>query len=121
MLREKLRIFETMNDITKPFSDDDLRTFSDYLGSLPKPAPPADASDPARMQRALALIRQNRCDACHNADFSGRDNVPRLANQREDYLAKTMREYKNNTRHGYDGTMAEVLNPVTEPQIADLA
>jgi len=121
MFREKLRIFEAMNDITKPFSDDDLRTFSDYLGSLPKPAPPADASDPARMQRALALIRQNRCDACHNADFSGRDNVPRLANQREDYLAKTMREYKNNTRHGYDGTMAEVLNPVTEPQIADLA
>src|SRR5882757_6829509 len=50
MFREKLRIFEAMNDMTKPFSDDDLRTFSDYLGTLPKPAAPAEAADPARMQ-----------------------------------------------------------------------
>ena len=53
--------------------------------------------------------------------FPARDNVPRLADQREDYLAKTMREYKDNSRHGYDGTMAEVLQPVTVEQIADLA
>ena len=32
-----------------------------------------------------------------------------------------MREYKDNSRHGYDGTMAEVLQPVTPEQIADLA
>jgi cytochrome c553 len=121
MFREKLRIFEAMNDMTKPFSDDDLHTFSDYLATLPKPAPPADAGDPARLQRAQALAQQNHCNSCHNADFSGRDNIPHIANQREDYLAKTMREYKNNTRHGYDGTMAEVLNPVTEEQIGDLA
>jgi cytochrome c553 len=121
MFREKLRIFETMNDMTKSFSDDDLRSFSDYLATLPKSAAPADAGDPARLKRAQALIQQNHCDSCHNADFSGRDNVPRIADQREDYLAKTMREYKNNSRHGYDGTMAEVLNPVTDEQIGDLA
>jgi cytochrome c553 len=121
MFREKLRIFEAMNDMTKPFSDDDLRTFSDYLAALPKPAPPTDAGDPARLQRAQALVQQHRCNTCHNTDFSGRDNVPRIADQREDYLAKTMREYKNNSRHGYDGTMAEVLNPVTDEQIGDLA
>jgi cytochrome c553 len=121
MFREKLRIFEAMNDMTKPFSDDDLRTFSDYLATLPKPAPPADVGDPARLQRAQALVQQHRCNTCHNTDFSGRDNVPRIADQREDYLAKTMREYKNNSRHGYDGTMAEVLNPVTDEQIGDLA
>jgi cytochrome c553 len=121
MFREKLRLAEPMNDLTKAFSDDDLHAFSDYLASLPKSPPPADAGDPARLQRAQALIQQNHCNSCHNADFSGRDNVPRLADQREDYLAKTMREYKNNSRHGYDGTMAEVLNPVTDEQIGDLA
>ena len=73
------------------------------------------------MQRAAALAQQHRCNLCHSSDFSGRDNVPRIANQREDYLAKTMREYKDNSRHGYDGTMAEVLNPVTDVQISDLA
>jgi cytochrome c553 len=121
MFREKLRTFEPMNDMTKPLSDDDLRTFSDYLATLPKPPPPGDPGDPARLQRAETLVAQNHCNTCHNADFSGRDNVPRIADQREDYLAKTMREYKNNSRHGYDGTMAEVLNPVTDDQIGDLA
>ncbi len=121
MFREKLRVFEPMNEMAKGLSDDDLRTFSDFLATLPKPAPPADAGDPARLQRAQALVQQHRCNSCHNTDFSGKDNVPRIADQREDYLAKTLREYKDNSRHGYDATMAEVLQPVTPEQIADLA
>jgi cytochrome c553 len=121
MFREKLRTFEPMNEMTKAFTDDDLHAFSDFIATLPKPSPPADPGDPAQLQRAQALVQQHHCDSCHNADFSGRDNVPRLAGQREDYLAKTMREYKDNSRHGYDGTMADVLQPVTTQQIADLA
>ena len=121
MFREKLRVFEPMNEMAKAFTDDDLRAFSDFIGKLPKPAPPADAGDPARLQRAEALVQQNHCNSCHNADFSGRDNIPRLADQREDYLAKTLRDYKSNARAGYDGTMAEVVQPITDQQIGDLA
>jgi cytochrome c553 len=121
MFREKLRVFEPMNDMAQALSDDDLRVFSEFIGKLPKPAPPADAGDPARMQRALALAQQFHCSSCHNPDFSGKENVPRIADQREDYLLKTLREYKDNSRHGYDGTMAEALQPVTAEQIADLA
>jgi cytochrome c553 len=121
MFREKLRVFEPMNEMAKALSDDDLRTFSDFLATLPKPAPPADAGDPGRLQRAQALAQQYHCNSCHRPDFSGSENVPRLADQREDYLAKTLREYKDNSRHGYDGTMAEALQPVTPEQIADLA
>src|SRR6201981_3589681 len=36
MFREKLRTFEPMNEMTKAFTDDDLRTFSDYIATLPK-------------------------------------------------------------------------------------
>ncbi|WLA50826.1 c-type cytochrome [Bradyrhizobium elkanii] len=68
-----------------------------------------------------ALAQQNRCNSCHNTDFSGKDNVPRIANQREDYLAKTLAEYKDNSRHGYDATMADVMQTVTKEQIGDLA
>lgn len=121
MFREKLRVFEPMNEMAKPLTDEDLRTFSDYLASLPKPSSPAETPDPARMQRAAALAQQHRCNSCHNADFSGKDNVPRIANQREDYLAKTLGEYKNNSRTGYDASMADVMAEVKPEQIADLA
>ena len=119
LFREKQRVSEPMNDID--FSDDDLRLFSDNLSKLPPPLPPSSAPDAARMTSGGVLITKHRCNNCHNLDLSGRDNVPRIANQREDYLLKTLREYKNNTRHGYDGMMAEVLAPITEAQIVDLA
>jgi cytochrome c553 len=121
MFREKLRVFEIMNDMAKPLSDDDLRTFSDFIAKLPKPVPPADAGDGARMQSGQAAAQQHRCNTCHNTDYSGKENVPRIANQREDYLAKTLAEYKSNTRTGYDASMADVMAPVTPEQIGDLA
>jgi cytochrome c553 len=121
MFREKLRSFEPMNEMAKPLTDDDLQKFSDFLAKLPKPAPPTDAGEPARMQRGETLVQQHRCNNCHNRDLSGKENVPRIANQREDYLAKTLGEYKDNSRHGYDGTMADVMGPITKDQIADLA
>jgi cytochrome c553 len=121
MFREKLRVFDPMNEMAKSFSDDDLRAFSDFIATMAKPVPPADAGEPSRMARGQALAHQYLCNNCHKPDFSGSENVPRIANQREDYLNKTLNEYKDNTRHGYDGTMADVLQPVTKEQIADLA
>lgn len=121
LFREKQRTVEIMNAMTTGFSDDDLRAFSDFLSKLPPPQPPADAGDAARIQSGRALITSNRCNSCHNLDLSGRESIPRIADQREDYLVKTLREYKDNTRRGYDGTMAEVLAPVTDAQIVDLA
>jgi cytochrome c553 len=121
MFRDRLRVFEPMNEMAKPLTDDDLRTFSDFIAKMPKPAPLPENGDPARMQRGLALVQQHRCDTCHNPDLSGKENVPRIANQREDYLAKTLAEYKDNSRHGYDASMADVMAPVAAEQIADLA
>src|SRR5215470_7383992 len=120
MFREKLRANEIMNEMAKPLNDDDLRTFSDFIAKLPKPAPPTEAGDAARMQRGQAAAAQHRCNTCHNLDFSGKENVPRIANQREDYLARTLAEYKSNTRAGYDASMADVMAPVTPEQITDL-
>jgi cytochrome c553 len=121
MFREKLRTNEIMSEMAKPLNDDDLRTFSDFIAKLPKPVPPPEAGDPARMQRGQAAAQQHRCNTCHNPDYSGKENVPRIANQREDYLAKTLAEYKSNTRPGYDASMADVMAVVTPEQIADLA
>src|SRR6202790_1410671 len=71
MFREKLRTFEPMNEMAKTLTDDDLRAFSDFIATLPKPSPPADAGDPARLERAQALVQQHHCASSHNPDFSG--------------------------------------------------
>ena len=48
-------------------------------------------------------------------------HVPRMADQREDYLVKALGGYKDNSRHGYDAAMADVIAPITDEQILDLA
>ena len=58
---------------------------------------------------------------CHNPDFSGAQQVPRLAGQREDYLVKALHEYKSNTRRSYDAAMGDVLYAISDEQILDLA
>jgi cytochrome c553 len=43
-----------------------------------------------------------------------------IADQREDYLVQALRGYKDNSRHGYDATMAEVMAPISDEQILNL-
>ena len=94
MFRERLRVAAPMNDDAKGLSDDDLQNMANAIAKLPPPMPPVEAGDPQRLARGSALAEQNHCNICHRSDFSGQENVPRLANQREDYLLKTLREYK---------------------------
>ena len=121
MFRDKLRVSEPMNAAMQGFSDDDLRNLAAYLTRLPPPKSPVGAIDAERTKRARAVVEQHRCNFCHQGNYAGEKNVPRLAGQREDYLIKAMREYKNNTRRGWDASMADVLYPVTDDEIRDLA
>jgi cytochrome c553 len=121
MFREKLRVVEPMNQMLQGLKDEDLRSMAAYLAKLPPPERTGGPVDKTRIEQAQALIAEHRCSFCHQGNYSGEQNVPRLARQREDYLVKALREYKNNTRRGYDASMADVLFPISDEQILDLA
>jgi len=121
MFREKLRVSETMNEPARGLSDDDLQAIADAIAALPPAKSPDDPVDPARFERARALTEQNHCNVCHRPDFSGQQTVPRLAGQREDYLLKTLREYKSGTRHAYEPIMLEALQPIDDAQLVEFA
>ena len=120
LFRERMRKIEIMNDVAKGMTDDDLRKFSEYFEKL---APPKASGEPSPeiAARAQAVIAKNFCASCHNPDFSGREQMPRLAAQREDYLLKSLRDYKAAQRPGYDATMDEVVRPLTDADIVDLS
>ncbi len=120
MFREKMRNKKPMTGMMKGWSDDDLRRAAAVIAKLPAPAQNPNPLDPARTDKARALIQQHRCNFCHKRDFPGEDNAPRLAGQREDYLLKALREYKNNSRRAYDPSMADVLHPLIDTDFQDL-
>jgi cytochrome c553 len=58
---------------------------------------------------------------CYGPDFAEGDQTPRLANQREDYLLKALRDFKSGRRIGYTPAMQDVLAEVSDAEIVDLA
>ena len=74
-------------------------------------------SAPKRWQSALYLFVRalilGVAKLFGRIEIIGQDNVPRIANQREDYLLKALRGYKDNSRRGYDASMSDVIEPIT--------
>jgi cytochrome c553 len=77
--------------------------------------------DPVLAKRAMQRAKELRCGVCHVSDFSGQNQVPRLAGQRERYLDAEMRAYRDNKRKGGDTIMAAALYGVSDADIRALA
>jgi cytochrome c553 len=122
LFREGRRESREMTEAAKGLSNDELRALGDALASLPPPPAPATRPDATRFSRGRALAQKERCGSCHEPDYSGRENMPRLANQREDYLLKALREYKKGVRVGYgNAVMPELLSQLRDADLQDLA
>ena len=115
------RKVEVMNEIMKDMTDDDLRAAAAFVAKLPPPSPPPEPADAARMARGKQLAEANRCGFCHNADLAGHDQIPRIAHQREDYLLKALRDYKSQKRFGSGAAMNEVVYPLNDADLVELA
>jgi cytochrome c553 len=123
LFREGRRDNAAMVALAKEMKDDDLRGFSDYIGTLaPVPAPaPAAPPDAARMARGQALARDHKCIFCHGTDLAGGQGVPRIGGQKEDYVLGTLRGFKSGARPGYTRAMTEALSQVPEQDLPLLA
>ncbi|MFZ3323978.1 MAG: c-type cytochrome [Usitatibacter sp.] len=111
------------NDVMIPFmakmSDDDMRDIAAYYAKQ-APRPPKDV-EPAVVDAGKAVEVRNHCGSCHMPDFTGQKHIPRLAGQHYDYLVKSLKGFRGNTRADLDGTMSEASRPLSDKDIADVA
>jgi len=121
LFREGRRDNAAMVASAQGLTNSDLTAFADRVAKLPPPPPSEEAPDAARFSRGRRLTLSHPCGICHHSDFSGREQMPRLANQREDYLLKAMRDYKSGARLGYGGAMSQELAGLTDQDLIDLA
>jgi cytochrome c553 len=123
LFREGRRSNEAMTAVAKTLSDDDMRGFADYIGTLPPvPAPaPAAPADAARMAKGRALAEQHKCVFCHGANLDGGQQVPRIGGQKEDYLQASLRGFKSGTRPAYTQAMVSAVSQVPVEDLDTLA
>jgi cytochrome c553 len=77
--------------------------------------------DGARYKHGAELAQQRHCASCHNPDYSGREQMPRLAGQRETYTVKALQDYRSGARVGTQAAMAEAVRGLGDADFAALA
>jgi cytochrome c553 len=119
-LREGLRDVPQMAGMLAGYTDRDLEDVAAYFARQSVRTPTASANGALRA-RGERLAKSRGCGGCHLADFSGQKHVPRIASQREDYLAIALKAYRDNKRTGTDTSMNEAMYQVSDADIAALA
>jgi len=117
LIREGMRPSPQMQPVVRDMKDAEIvRLAAHFAGQKAKPME-TSARDPALAAIGMERAKVLRCGVCHRPDFSGQNQVPRLAGQREAYLAAEMRAYRDDKRPGGDTIMAAALYGVSDRHI----
>ena len=121
--RTETRQDPSMTPVSKLLSNEDIRNIGAYLASAPPPKPAAGKDErPDLTEAGAQLAKANHCDSCHQEGYVGRDNIARLAGQREAYLLKALRDFKSGKRRGGGvGAMSDAVYPLNDNGLQALA
>lgn len=120
LLREGLRNVPGMEGMLRSFNDRDLIDIAAYY-SAAKPFTETGKRHARRHAQGAALSKAMGCGSCHQPDYSGQRGIPRIVNQREDYLAATLKAYRDDKRTGMDTNMNALMYGRSDADIAALA
>jgi cytochrome c553 len=120
MTREGIRGSPTMQALFKDVPDKDISALARHFSSL-KATASKEPVDKKLFDRGKDIASKNRCASCHEKTFYGREQMPRLAGQREEFLADVMLQYRQNRRVGGDSMMNAVLHGIPEADFKALA
>jgi len=121
LFREELRRSDQMAPVVKGLKDAEIVKLAAHFSKLPAKGMETGPADSSLMKAGMEKASRLRCGVCHLADFNGREQMPRLAGQREDYLVAEMRAFRDNKRAGGDTIMAATLYGVSDADISALA
>jgi cytochrome c553 len=120
LIREGLRDVPQMKDIVAGMSDETIVALARHYAAV-KPIPKPGAAIQQKARLGAAAASKLLCGTCHLPDYSGQNQVPRLAGQDEPYLVHSMKQFRDNPGPGRDTIMAAVLYGLSDADLANLA
>jgi cytochrome c553 len=113
---------EQMQPIVEKISNEDIRSLGAYFAALTPPKASAPDDNPDLSKKGAQAAAGRRCASCHTDTYAGTKAVARIAGQREEYLVKSLHDYKSGARSGGAGAaMADVAYPLSDEEIEALA
>jgi len=119
--REGLRPAPVMQAILKPIKDEDLVALAKHFSAQKAKVVETGPADAKLMARGRELAKERHCGQCHASKFEGREQMARLAGQREDYTYDALVGYRDGKRGAADTTMQEVMLGLKDEDVKALA
>jgi cytochrome c553 len=120
LIREGVRDIPSMKGMLDGVSDAEVTALAKYYADKPL-APVPNDRDAEVFARGGKLAEGMRCGICHLPTYLGREQIPRLAGQREDYLLLSMQQFRNNQAVGRDSNMAASVYGVSDQDLQDIS
>lgn len=121
LIREGLRDVPAMKGLLDGVPDAEIVAMAGYFAAQKPVAAAGRPVDAAAVERGKALAARGLCGSCHLPDYSGRQQIPRLAGQHEAFLLASMKQFRDHPGPGRDTIMAASLYGFKDDELADLA
>ena len=120
VIREGLREVPAMKEVLTGMSDETIIELARYFAAQ-SPTPKAVTLDATKSRQGAEIASAQLCGTCHLADYTGQNQVPRLAGQDEAFLLHSMKQFRDNPGPGRDTIMAATLRGLSDADLANLA
>jgi cytochrome c553 len=120
LMRDGVRTIPVMAPLVRDLTDADIQAIARYFSAL-APKSSGEPIDAEQANRGRLLAAKLRCGSCHLPGLEGRQQIPRLATQRIDYLTRALKEYRDGTRAGADTLMNNAVAGVSDVDLGALA
>ncbi len=121
IVREGTREIPQMKSLLHGMQDSELISLAHYFSAQTLTPVNAGPINTARFENGKFMARQALCGTCHLPDYSGRQQIPRLAGQHEAFLFESMKQFRDHAGLGRDTVMSASLHGFKDHELADLA
>jgi len=111
---------DIMQPIASSMQRDEMQTFAEYFSKKPWPDLGQPRAPKEIVEKASIANHSVGCTACHLDHFQGDSTVPRLAGLSQEYLSKTMTDFRTRARGNNPG-MSDLMLAISPDDIAALA
>ena len=120
LMRDGMRTIPVMAALVRDLTDADIQAIASHFAAR-DPKASDEPLDAVLAKRGRELALTLRCGSCHLPGLEGRQQIPRLAKQRIDYLTRALKDYRDGTRAGADTLMNNAVARVSDADLSALA
>lgn len=116
--KEGQRKNSMMSPAAVVLSDEDMQDLADYFSGQTLVRSTAK-TEPAIVERGKKIASEAQCVVCHQPNFKGLNEFPRVSRQKYPYIVKQLKDFRDGVR--VSDVMGPTVKNLTDEQIEALA